>query len=102
MNSEPATMQQDKGKQESGATPDSKSKATCNDCKPEYLTLNPAFQPDTENPCPCCQQMSLETALQVMPRRTLTLVHCKNPVCENYAMTMTLKQAKASECDETS
>jgi hypothetical protein len=56
-----------------------------------YESLNPAFTADTMTACPCCQEMSLESAFQpsLIPNGTgYTLTHCTNPECYGYALTL--------------
>lgn len=57
-----------------------------------YSTLNTKFTA-SPRPCPCCGEMALETAQQPMlvPRNgqtEYTLIHCKNPDCDGYALTL--------------
>jgi hypothetical protein len=74
-----------------------------------YATLNDKFTADSETPCPCCGQMALETAyqppiIQKAGRTGYTLMHCKNPDCAGYGLTLErtafLQQMKASNPDE--
>jgi hypothetical protein len=56
-----------------------------------YASLNSKFKPDTVTACPCCQQMALEVAFQppLIPTKAgYELMHCKNPDCTGYGMTM--------------
>jgi hypothetical protein len=65
---------------------------TASDC---YPTLNPRFQADLVNLCPCCRQLSLECAFQpplVKGKQGYTLCHCRNPQCQMYGVTLNKEQ----------